>query len=83
MTDFPSFRSIIEIWPTREACASELGASAAQVSKWWQRDGVPAEWWAALLATQRAAEAGLTAEMLTTLAARPAPSIGFLAEAHG
>lgn len=66
----PSFRSIIELWPSREAMAAEIGANASAVSKWWQRDGIPAEWWAAVLATDCAVGAGLTAEALTVLAAR-------------
>lgn len=65
-----SFRSIIELWPSREAMAADIGANASAVSKWWQRDGIPAEWWAAVLTTDRAITAGLTAEQLTGLAAR-------------
>lgn len=70
MTDLASFRSIIELWPSREAMAAELGAGAPAVSKWWQRDSVPAEWWSAILATDVAAGAALTADLLTRLAAR-------------
>jgi hypothetical protein len=65
-----SFRSIIELWPSRAALAAELGATPAQVSKWWQRKIIPAEWWAAIIASSRAAEAGVNAELLTSLAAR-------------
>ncbi len=55
---------------SRIALAAELpGASATQVSKWWQRDNIPAEYWAALLETTRASEAGVTAAKLTALAA--------------
>jgi hypothetical protein len=77
MTDLTSFRAIIELWGTsmgsRIALASELpGATATQVSKWWQRDNIPAEYWAALLETERAAAGGVTAEILTRLAAREA-----------
>jgi hypothetical protein len=70
MTDLASFQSIIELWPSREAMAAEIGAGASTVSKWWQRDSVPAEWWSAVLATERAVLAGLNAEALTALAAR-------------
>lgn len=75
MSDLTSFRAIIELWGTsmgsRMALAAELpGASATQVSKWWQRDNIPAEYWASLLITERAAAAGVTAEILTGLAAR-------------
>ena len=70
MTDLASFRSIIELWPSREAMAADIGAGASTVSKWWQRDSVPAEWWSAVLATEVAVRNGVTAEALTVLAAR-------------
>ena len=72
MADLTSFRAIIELWgDSREALASELpGATATQVSKWWQRESIPAEWWSAVLSTDRARDAGVTAELLTALAAR-------------
>lgn len=65
-----SFRSIIELWPTREEMAVDIGAKPSAVSKWWQRDSIPAEWWSAVLASPLSGEAGLTAEILTSLAAR-------------
>lgn len=65
-----TFRSIIELWPTRGELARELRASPSQVSKWWQRDFIPAEWWHSLLSTETAREAGLNAESLARLADR-------------
>lgn len=70
MSDLTSFRGIIELWPSREAMASEIGAGASAVSKWWQRDSIPDEWWSAVLGTSTAADAGITANMLVGLAAR-------------
>lgn len=72
MTDLASFRDIIELWGnSREAMAAELpGTTATQVSKWWQRDNIPPEYWAEVLKTERAIGAGVTAEILTRLAAR-------------
>lgn len=71
MTDEPkTFRAIIELWPTRESLSEEIGARASTVSKWWQRDTIPAEWWSSVLNTERARLAGLTAENLASLAAR-------------
>lgn len=70
MTDLSSFKAVIDLWPSREAMAADIGAGASTVSKWWQRDGIPAEWWAAVLATDTAAKKLLTAEALTALAAR-------------
>ena len=31
---------IIELWPSRDAMAGEIGATRSQVSKWWQRDNL-------------------------------------------
>lgn len=65
-----SFRSIIELWPSRDAMAADIGAKAPAISKWWQRDSIPAEWWSAVLGTPKAADSGVTADLLTALAAR-------------
>jgi len=65
-----SFRELIELWTSREAMASDIGAKAYVVSKWWQRRSVPAEWWSPILATSVASEAGITAETFVALAAR-------------
>ena len=71
MNDLTSFRTVIELWPSREAMASDIpGASGWTVSKWWQRDLIPAEWWSAVLSTDRAISACVTADLLTALAAR-------------
>ena len=65
-----SFSTLIELWETREAMASDIGANASAVSKWWQRDSIPAEWWAPILATEIAAKSKVKAETLIGLAAR-------------
>ena len=70
MAQLTSFRTIIELWDTREAMAAEVGARPQAVSKWWQRDSLPADWWAAVLRTKRAKAAGIDAAKLTALAAR-------------
>lgn len=72
MLDAPvmSFRSIIELWPSADAMADEIGAGAAAVRKWSQRDRIPAEWWNAVLSARRVKKARITAELMTTLAAR-------------
>lgn len=69
-----SFKSIIELWPTREAMAAALGEDSRLISKWWQRDKIPAERWARILALPTVVDAGLTAEHLIRLAARRGPS---------
>lgn len=50
--------------------ASDIGASVTAARKWLHRDRIPEEWWAALLATEVAKGAGLTADILVALAAR-------------
>lgn len=70
MTDFCTFRSVLDLWPSKEAAAAAIGASSWTVSKWWQRDNIPAEWWVSLLATEVAMKNGITADLLTSLAAR-------------
>ena len=59
-----SFRDLVELWPTREALAAEVGAHPSAVSKWWQRDNVPPEWWALILASEVAIRARLRADDL-------------------
>jgi DNA-binding Xre family transcriptional regulator len=70
MPDLTSFRTVVELWDKREALAAALGVSPSQVSKWWQRDNIPAEYWASLLRTELARAAGISADRLTVLAAR-------------
>ena len=65
-----SFKSIIELWPTREAMAAALGEDSRLISKWWQRDRIPAERWEHILALSTVVDAGLTAEHLIRLAGR-------------
>lgn len=65
-----SFRTLIELWPSREGMATDIGARSSAVSKWWQRDSVPAEWWAPILATDIAIKSRVRPETLIDLAAR-------------
>jgi hypothetical protein len=65
-----SFRALIELWATREALAADINATASAVSKWWQRNSVPAEWWSPILATEIAFRSRIRAETLVDLAAR-------------
>jgi hypothetical protein len=49
--------------------ADLAGVSNWQVSKWWQRNSIPPEYWSLILRTEEAREAGLSADDLTSLAA--------------
>lgn len=78
MSEITSFRAVVELWGPKDASgariamASDIGgdATAGMVAKWWQRDFIPPEWWSAILATEKASAAGITADFLTRLAAR-------------
>jgi hypothetical protein len=70
-----SFRALIELWETREAMASDISAKASAVSKWWQRDSIPAEWWSPILATETAFKSRLKADTFIDLAARTSSEI--------
>jgi hypothetical protein len=65
-----SFRSIVELWPSRDSMAAEVGAYPNLVSKWWQRNSIPVEWWQTVLSTRTAREAGLTAALFVKMSAR-------------
>lgn len=75
MSDLTSFRSIIELWGPKDAhgarldLANEIGVSAGMVTKWWQRDSIPAEYWSSLLATDKVRAAGATPDLFVRLAA--------------
>lgn len=70
MPEISDFRSIIGLWPSPDAMAAEIGAGAAAVRKWAQRDRIPSEWWAAVVSSPRAKAANVTSDLLIVLAAR-------------
>ncbi len=70
MPEIASFRSVIELWETREALAGALGAGSRTVSKWWQRDRIPEDWWSPIAESVRGRSAGVTVALLASLAAR-------------
>lgn len=78
ITLITSFRDIVELWGPKDAHRSrinmgaDIGVSAMLVTKWWQRDWVPPEYWTAILATEKAKEAGLSADLLAEIASRRA-----------
>lgn len=71
MTDsLETFRTVIDLWDSRDALASDVGARDRAVSKWWQRDSIPSAWWTRVLATEKAKSAGLSAELFMQLASK-------------
>jgi hypothetical protein len=65
-----SHRSVIDLWPSREAMAAEVGAGNWAVIKWFKRDSIPSKWWPNVLSTERAKQAGVTSDLLARLASR-------------
>ena len=76
MSVFSTFRDVVSLWASPDAMAADIGASVAAARKWPQRDNIPAEWWRPILETPVARDAGLTAEMMATLAARAPAETG-------
>ena len=73
MSKVDSFRAVIELWPSTDELAEDVGVGVAAVRKWRQRDRIPSERWKGLLGTVTAKTAGLTADKLASLAAREVP----------
>jgi hypothetical protein len=65
-----SFRDIIDLWPSPDALAGEVGSKAETVRKWRQRDSIPAEWWLPVIEAGKARGHALTADTLAALAGR-------------
>jgi hypothetical protein len=67
-----SFRSVIALWPSVDAFAFDVGVRPPAARKWFQRDRIPSEWWGAVLSTQKARSAELSAQTFVEIAARNA-----------
>lgn len=65
-----SFRSVIDLWDSREAMASDVGATNWSVIKWFKRNTIPSEWWTRICATEKARAAGVSTDLLARLAAK-------------
>jgi hypothetical protein len=65
-----SFRDVIGLWDSQVKMGADIGARPPLISKWRERDNIPSEWWERILATETARAAGVTAELLTRLAAK-------------
>lgn len=65
-----SFRDIIDLWPSPDALAGDVGAKAETVRKWRQRDSIPAEWWLPVIEAGRKQGHEVTADLFTQLAGR-------------
>lgn len=68
--DIESFRQVVDLWPSPEILASELGATAFAVRKWKQRDSIPSDWWLGVIEASKklTLESPITVEFLAELA---------------
>lgn len=69
-TGIDTFRDVVALWQSKEAMAADVAVKPSAVSKWWQRDSIPAEYWASILRTDVAVRSDLTSDVLIELAAR-------------
>lgn len=65
-----TFRDIIDLWPSPDALAGEVGSKAETVRKWRQRDSIPAEWWLPVIEAGKTHGHDLTTDAFAGLAAR-------------
>lgn len=70
MADFRTFRDVIGLWPSLEDLATDVAAPVPTVTKWRQRNRIPAERWSAILSTEKAKSGGVTSETLVVLASK-------------
>lgn len=75
---YKDFAEIVSLWGSLGEMADDIGAKQSTVSKWKQRNAIPPEWWASVIeAAERRKYVGVTADVMTQLAARqpdPAPA---------
>jgi hypothetical protein len=71
-----SFSEVLALWPTLSELAADLDLPYGVVKQWRRRNSIPSDKWQALvLAAQRRGHRRITAELLTSIAARrPAAS---------
>jgi hypothetical protein len=66
-----SFADVINLWPSLSRFAADVGVSYGVAKQWRRRNSIPSERWAELLwAAELRAIDGLSANLLTKIAAR-------------
>lgn len=66
-----SFSQLIGLWPSMSQLAADLAVPYGVVKQWRRRDSIPSEYWRALIAAaKQRGISGITADLLTELAAR-------------
>ncbi len=67
-----SFRDIIDLWPTPDALAAQIGEKAWTVRKWKQRNKIPGEHWMSVAKAACGQGIDVTIEQMAALASREA-----------
>lgn len=72
MSEFNSFRDVIDAWPSRRDFAADISASLAAVNKMHEVDSIRAIYFAAICEASRRlhGDGAVSAEVLCALAAR-------------
>jgi len=64
-----SFQDIIGLWGTVAAFAADLDVKERTAMSWWQRNSIPADWFAPVVrAAQARSFKGVTADKLSVIA---------------
>lgn len=64
-----TFRDVIGLWPTVPAFAIDVGVGERTAFSWWQRDSIPADWFAEVVrAAGRRGHIAVTAEAMAIAA---------------
>jgi len=66
-------REIIDLWPDRQALASDLKIPLSVVRTWYHRQRIPPERYVDVITSARRRDLGLTYEILARARAHPQP----------
>lgn len=64
-----NYRSIIDCWGSYTKLAKAIGVNPERARKWYERNNIPAEYWADILASARLRKIPLTADHMVIAAA--------------
>jgi len=65
-----TYRDVIELWPSRDAFAADIGVSSEAARKMWERDRIAPEYWTATVGAAAARRyRGITTNVLAQIAA--------------
>ena len=62
-----SFTSIIDLWPSPPELAKDIGEKTATVQKWRERNSIPGDSWAAVVAAAKKRKFRVSLELLASI----------------